>query len=80
MTPLLDRLYTSPGGIELLDVLMKYLYKGMGASHAQATGTGAGAGVSSATSKTQTPQSTGGFSQIGGRTFGGAGGGVESGG
>lgn len=26
MTPMLQRVYQSPGGSELLDVLMKYLY------------------------------------------------------
>lgn len=26
MSPVLSRIYSSPGGIELLDVLMKYLY------------------------------------------------------
>lgn len=26
MTPLLQRLYQGPGGVEMLDVLMKYLY------------------------------------------------------
>jgi actin related protein 2/3 complex, subunit 5 len=29
MTPLLSRIYTSPGGSELLDVLMKYMYDTM---------------------------------------------------
>ncbi|KAF1816347.1 Arp2/3 complex 16 kDa subunit ARPC5 [Eremomyces bilateralis CBS 781.70] len=53
MTPLLQRIYQSPGGSELLDVLMKYLYRGM----AQATPLG---------SKTDSPQPTG-FSQISGR-------------
>ncbi|KAK8141321.1 hypothetical protein G3M48_000280 [Beauveria asiatica] len=54
MTPLLKRIYESPGGSECLDVLMKYIYKGMAASHA-----GRGAKV--------TPQPTGGFSQFGAR-------------
>ena len=56
MSPLLNRIYTSTGGSELLDMLMKYLYKGMAAS---AVNAGAGKGI--------TPQSTGGFSQIGAR-------------
>ncbi|KAM3559980.1 hypothetical protein ARSEF4850_003874 [Beauveria asiatica] len=54
MTPLLKRIYESLGGSECLDVLMKYIYKGMAASHA-----GRGAKV--------TPQPTGGFSQFGAR-------------
>jgi len=29
MSPMLNRTYESPAGTELLDVLMKYLYKGM---------------------------------------------------
>jgi actin related protein 2/3 complex subunit 5 len=60
MTPMLQRIFGSEGGGEVLDVLMKYLYKGMAAS-------------SSPTAKTPTrgssgltPQSTG-FSQMGGR-------------
>lgn len=28
MTPLLKRIYESPGGSECLDVLMKYMYSG----------------------------------------------------
>ncbi|KAK2591173.1 hypothetical protein QQS21_011129 [Conoideocrella luteorostrata] len=55
MSPLLKGLYESPGGSECLDVLMKYIYKGM--SMGQSTG-GKGSKV--------TPQSTG-FSQIGSR-------------
>ncbi|KAL9083667.1 MAG: hypothetical protein Q9159_005631 [Coniocarpon cinnabarinum] len=47
MSPLLSRLYQSPGGPELLDTLMKYLYKGMGA--------GAGAGGAGG-SKNESPQ------------------------
>ncbi|EGY19971.1 Actin-related protein 2/3 complex subunit 5-C like [Verticillium longisporum] len=56
MTPLLKSIYGSPGGAELLDVLMKYIYKGMGA---------AAPPVRSAGSSAVTPQATG-FSQIGG--------------
>ncbi|TQS32984.1 hypothetical protein Golomagni_06686 [Golovinomyces magnicellulatus] len=58
MTPLLKRIYESDGGNECLDVLMKYIYKGMSAGHA-------GPGVKSPSKVT--PQSTGGFSQIGSR-------------
>ncbi|KAL7933525.1 Arp2/3 complex 16 kDa subunit ARPC5 [Trichoderma chlorosporum] len=61
MTPLLKGIYAAPGGSELLDVLMKYIYKGM-ASSAPAT---AAAGLKSSPAKV-TPQSTG-FSQIGSR-------------
>ncbi|KAG5984196.1 hypothetical protein E4U55_005736 [Claviceps digitariae] len=53
MSPLLKKLYESQGGSECLDVLMKYIYKGM--SMGQSRG-----------SKV-TPQSTGGFSQVGTR-------------
>jgi len=63
MTPMLQRMYQSEGGSELCDTLMKYLYKGM----AQ--------GPSNHPSKSVTSQATG-FSQAGGRSFGGA----ESGG
>ncbi|KAI5864349.1 Arp2/3 complex 16 kDa subunit ARPC5 [Durotheca rogersii] len=57
MTPMLLRIYGSPGGSELLDVLMKYLYKGMSG--------GAGAGGRTPT-RNLTPQPTG-FSQVGSR-------------
>ncbi|KAM0474845.1 hypothetical protein ACHAPX_007366 [Trichoderma viride] len=58
MTPLLKGVYASPGGSELLDVLMKYIYKGM------AVGAPATAGLKSPAK--MTPQSTG-FSQVGSR-------------
>ncbi|TVY56076.1 Actin-related protein 2/3 complex subunit [Lachnellula suecica] len=58
MTPMLQRIFKSEGGGEALDVLMKYLYKGMAASSARAASRGS----------ILTPQSTGaGFSQMGGR-------------
>ncbi|KAF7888556.1 uncharacterized protein EAF02_003097 [Botrytis sinoallii] len=53
MTPLLKRVMASEGGGDALDCLMKYLYKGM-------------ASKANASSSKLTPQSTGGFSQIGG--------------
>ncbi|KAK2629918.1 hypothetical protein QTJ16_000738 [Diplocarpon rosae] len=64
MTPMLRRVFESEGGGEALDVLMKYLYKGMAASSASS--------ASSAKTPTRgsslTPQATGaGFSQMGGR-------------
>lgn len=62
MTPMLQRIYQSEGGNELLDVLVKYLYKGMGAS-ASASGASRGA---SRTPSSLTPQPTG-FSQMAGR-------------
>ncbi|KAI0008389.1 actin-related protein 2/3 complex subunit 5 [Xylariaceae sp. FL0662B] len=58
MTPMLQRIYSSPGGSELLDVLIKYLYKGM-----------AGGSTSSGPrtqTRSLTPQATG-FSQFGSR-------------
>ncbi|PSR77762.1 Arp2/3 complex subunit [Coniella lustricola] len=58
MTPMLKQIYSSDGGSELLDVLMKYLYKGMAST--------AGANSSRTTSRGATPQATG-FSQAGGR-------------
>ncbi|KAM4060000.1 ARP2/3 complex 16 kDa subunit (p16-Arc) domain-containing protein [Hirsutella rhossiliensis] len=58
MSPLLKGIYESPGGTECLDVLMKYIYKGM------AIGNPAG-GLRSPSKVT--PQPTGGFSQIGSR-------------
>ncbi|KAI9830272.1 MAG: hypothetical protein M1838_005816, partial [Thelocarpon superellum] len=63
MTPMLTRIYGADGGIEILDVLMKYLYKGM--AHASQ--------MSSASGKALSPQPTG-FSQIHSRG-GGEGGG-----
>lgn len=67
MTPLLNKIYSGPGGSEQLDVLMKYIYKGM----AQSSG-----GASSASStRQQTPQSTG-FSQV--HTRGGGEGGGQA--
>ena len=71
MTPLLQRMYQSEGGSEICDVLMKYLYKGMaqGAPTANATAREPGG-------KNITPQATG-FSQVGGRSFGGAEGGMS---
>ncbi|KAL1876898.1 hypothetical protein VTK73DRAFT_8975 [Phialemonium thermophilum] len=60
MTPMLQRIYTSPGGSECLDVLMKYLYKGM-ATTSPSTSSGA-----PRTPTRVTPQQTG-FSQIGSR-------------
>lgn len=65
MTPLLQRIYQSEGGSEVLDTLMKYIYKGM------AQGPPAGGAT------TKTPQA-GGFSQISGRNFGGAEGGGQT--
>ncbi|KAJ2974519.1 hypothetical protein NUW58_g8634 [Xylaria curta] len=59
MTPMLQRIYDSEGGSELVDVLMKYLYKGM------AGGSASGAGPRTPT-RNVTPQATG-FSQIGNR-------------
>ncbi|KAF2746644.1 Arp2/3 complex 16 kDa subunit ARPC5 [Sporormia fimetaria CBS 119925] len=61
MSPILSRIYSAPGGTEALDVLMKYIYKGM----AQTSATG--------TARNVTPQPTG-FSQIHARG-GGEGGG-----
>ncbi|KAL8407641.1 hypothetical protein RB594_006463 [Gaeumannomyces avenae] len=57
MSPMLARIYGSEGGSELLDVLMKYIYKGMAASSS----------IKEARTPTKmTPQPTG-FSQMSGR-------------
>ncbi|KAH8600734.1 actin-related protein 2/3 complex subunit 5 [Bisporella sp. PMI_857] len=57
----LGRIYGSEGGGEVVDVLMKYLYKGMAASSV-------GSARTPTRGSTLTPQSTGaGFSQVGGR-------------
>ncbi|KAF2125670.1 Arp2/3 complex 16 kDa subunit ARPC5 [Dothidotthia symphoricarpi CBS 119687] len=61
MSPILSRVYSAPGGPEALDVLMKYIYKGM-AQASPATST-----------RNLTPQTTG-FSQVHSRG-GGEGGG-----
>uniref|UniRef100_A0A8H7NDC8 Actin-related protein 2/3 complex subunit 5 n=1 Tax=Bionectria ochroleuca TaxID=29856 RepID=A0A8H7NDC8_BIOOC len=53
MSPLLKSIYGSEGGSEALDVLVKYIYKGMG-------------GGANGANKV-TPQSTGGFSQFASR-------------
>lgn len=68
MTPMLQRIYQSEGGSEVCDTLMKYLYKGM----AQGPPPG-----SNSTQRITTPQATG-FSQIGGRSFGGGEGGGQA--
>ncbi|CAG8983464.1 hypothetical protein HYALB_00000633 [Hymenoscyphus albidus] len=60
MSPMLKRIFTSEGGGEALDVLMKYLYKGMASSTTRS--------VTSPTKPSMlSPQMTGGFSQMGGR-------------
>ncbi|KAK4042039.1 actin-related protein 2/3 complex subunit 5 [Parachaetomium inaequale] len=60
MTPMLQRIYGSAGGSECLDVLMKYLNKGMAATSS------ASSGSAPRTPTRMTPQQTG-FSQIGPR-------------
>ena len=67
MSPMMKRMFEAEGGSELCDTLMKYLYKGM----AQ------GAPGGSAGGKNATPQATG-FTQAGGRNFGGAEGGGQA--
>ncbi|KAI1471482.1 actin-related protein 2/3 complex subunit 5 [Daldinia caldariorum] len=62
MTPMLQRIYGSEGGSELLDVLMKYLYKGM-------SGGASSSGGPRTAARILTPQPTG-FSQIGSRPGG----------
>jgi len=58
---MLGRIWGSEGGSEVVDCLMKYLYKGMAASATTS-------GKTFSRSSTLTPQSTGaGFSQMGGR-------------
>ena len=64
-------MYQSEGGSEICDTLMKYLYKGM----AQGAPTGATANATGG--RNITPQATG-FSQVGGRSFGGAEGGGQA--
>jgi actin related protein 2/3 complex subunit 5 len=61
MSPILGRIYSAPGGTEALDVLMKYIYKGMAQTSAGST------------TRNVTPQATG-FSQVHSRG-GGEGGG-----
>ncbi|KAF1986827.1 Arp2/3 complex 16 kDa subunit ARPC5 [Aulographum hederae CBS 113979] len=61
MTPILSRIYQSEGGTEVLDTLMKYIYRGMSQTS------------SAPSQKMMSPQPTG-FSQIHGRG-GGEGGG-----
>ena len=65
MTPILQRIYQSEGGSEVCDTLMKYIYKGMGQ------------GQSDVAAKTAAPQQSG-FTQVGGRSFGGAEGGGQA--
>ncbi|TKA76593.1 hypothetical protein B0A49_03320 [Cryomyces minteri] len=71
MSPLLQRIYRSPNGPETLDVLMKYLYKGMASSSSSSHSTS----TTNSTNKQITPQATSGFSQIHARNVGGDGGG-----
>ncbi|KAF7559116.1 hypothetical protein G7046_g5042 [Stylonectria norvegica] len=61
MSPLLKGIYASEGGSECLDVLMKYIYKGMASVQP---------GKAAKSQNKVTPQSTGGFSQVGGRSGG----------
>lgn len=68
MTPILQRIHQSEGGSEVCDNLMKYLYKGMAQGSPSST---------SSTGKNMTPQATG-FTQAGGRSFGGAEGGGQA--
>ncbi|KYK56777.1 ARP2/3 complex protein [Drechmeria coniospora] len=58
MSPLLKAIYESPGGSEALDVLMKYIYKGMA---------GGQTGSTPRTPARDTHQPAGGFSQVGSR-------------
>ncbi|KAI9862722.1 MAG: hypothetical protein M1813_004218 [Trichoglossum hirsutum] len=67
MSPILSRMYKSEGGTEALDVLMKYLYKGM--AH--------GSQISSSSGKSVSPQPTG-FSQVVSRGGGDGGGAAMS--
>lgn len=60
MTPMLQRIFQTEGGSEALDVLMKYLYKGMAASSASTART-------PTRSSTLTQSADAGFSQVGGR-------------
>jgi actin related protein 2/3 complex subunit 5 len=59
MTPMLQRIFASEGGSDVLDILMAYLYKGMAVSHPEAARKNGARG-------NLTPQATG-FSQMGGR-------------
>jgi actin related protein 2/3 complex subunit 5 len=68
MTPILQRIYQSEGGSEVCDTLMKYLYKGMGQGQSES-------GLAAA--KNAAPQQSG-FTQVGGRSFGGAEGGGQA--
>ncbi|KAH0563200.1 hypothetical protein GP486_002231 [Trichoglossum hirsutum] len=67
MSPILSRIYKSEGGTEALDVLMKYLYKGM--AH--------GSQIPSSLGKSISPQPTG-FSQVVSRGGGDGGGAAMS--
>ncbi|KAF9741936.1 hypothetical protein PMIN03_009259 [Paraphaeosphaeria minitans] len=51
MSPIVSQIYSSPGGTEALDVLMKYIYKGMAQTNAASS------------TRNITPQATG-FSQV----------------
>ncbi|KAF2001731.1 Arp2/3 complex 16 kDa subunit ARPC5 [Amniculicola lignicola CBS 123094] len=64
MSPILQRIYSAPGGTEALDVLMKYIYKGMSQTNAAST------------PRNVAPQATGGFSQV--HTRGGGEGGGQA--
>jgi actin related protein 2/3 complex subunit 5 len=70
MTPILQRIYQSEGGSEVCDTLMKYLYKGMGQGQSESAQAAAGG-------KPAAPQQSG-FTQVGGRSFGGAEGGGQA--
>jgi actin related protein 2/3 complex, subunit 5 len=64
---MLQRIYESPGGSEALDVLMKYLYKGMaGAAAIGMAAQTTGGSAPRTPTRGITPQQTG-FSQVGSR-------------
>ena len=80
MSPLISRIYASENGPETLDVLMKYLYKGMAQSSSSSSSFSSAAVAAAGGGKSMmTPQATG-FSQIGGGGGRGMGGGAEGGG
>jgi len=76
MSPMLRRVFQSEGGPEALDVLMKYIYKGMGSPSSSTGSSGPLSPTRASTiSSRLTPQSTG-FSQMSGRPSAGDGSGA----
>jgi len=76
ITPMLQRIFKTEGGPDTLDILMKYIYKGMASTTSSNGTTPFSPSRASTMSSRLTPQSTG-FSQMSGRPSAGDGSGAQ---